>query len=163
MATESVKFDIKVFDNFIEIIPKDGIKDNSIYEIKLKGIKPTNDGIYTGEESVKIITAMNPMYCSIMDVSSLLDVVDIPEDIVLYNIREASKYASYIYETTFISRKININKIPYGRLMFTDYDIVGNIKQLERLLIDFHSAIKGKYPLIATSLKKIWIYMMMTQ
>jgi hypothetical protein len=47
----------------------------------------------------------------------------------------------------------NRNKIPYGRLMFTDYDIVGNIKQLERLLIDFHSAIKGKYPSIATSLK----------
>ena len=58
----------------------------------------------------------------------------------------------------------NRNKIPYGRLMFTDYDIVGNIKQLERLLIDFHSAIKGKYPSIATSLKKkIWIYMIMTQ
>ena len=48
----------------------------------------------------------------------------------------------------------NRNKIPYGRLMFTDYDIVGNIKQLERLLIDFHSTIKGKYPSIATSLKK---------
>lgn len=48
----------------------------------------------------------------------------------------------------------NRNKIPYGRLMFTDYDIVGNIKQLERLLIDFHSAIKGKYPSIATSLKE---------
>ena len=48
----------------------------------------------------------------------------------------------------------NRNKIPYGRLMFTDYDIVGNIKQLERLLIDFHSAIKGEYPLIARSLKE---------
>ena len=47
----------------------------------------------------------------------------------------------------------NRNKIPYGRLMFTDYDIVGNIKQLERLLIDFHSAIKEKYPSIAASLK----------
>lgn len=56
----------------------------------------------------------------------------------------------------YIERNIsfNRNKIPYGRLMFTDYDIVGNIKQLERLLIDFHSAIKGKYPSIATSLKK---------
>lgn len=48
----------------------------------------------------------------------------------------------------------NRNKIPYGRLMFTDYDIVGNIKQLERLLIDFHSAIKGEYPSIARNLKE---------
>ena len=94
MAVERVKFDIKVFDNYIEIIPRDGVKDNSIYEIKFRGIKPLSDGSYIGDENVKIITAMDPMYCSIMDVSSLLDIVDIPEDIVLYNIREASRYAS---------------------------------------------------------------------
>ena len=47
-----------------------------------------------------------------------------------------------------------INRIPYGQLVFTDYDIIGNIMQLERLLSNFHSAIKGKYPSIATSLKK---------
>ena len=46
------------------------------------------------------------------------------------------------------------NRIPYGQLIFTDYDIIGNIKQLERLLSNFHSAIKGRYPSIATSLKK---------
>lgn len=48
----------------------------------------------------------------------------------------------------------NRNKIPYGRLMFTDYDVVGNIKQLAVLLKDLHSAIKGKYPSIATNLKE---------
>ena len=46
------------------------------------------------------------------------------------------------------------NRIHSDRVVFTDYDIVGNIKQLERLLIDFHSAIKGKYSSIATSLKE---------
>lgn len=45
------------------------------------------------------------------------------------------------------------NKIHSDRVVFTDYDIVGNIKQLEILLIDFHDAIKGKYPSIAASLK----------
>lgn len=121
MAVERVKFDIKVFDNYIEIIPRDGVKDNSIYEIKLRGIKPLSDGSYIGDENVKIITAMDPMYCSIMDVSSLLDIVDIPEDIVLYNIREASRYASYIYETTFINKKIDIKKIPFAIKEFTRY------------------------------------------
>ena len=46
------------------------------------------------------------------------------------------------------------NRIHSDRVVFTDYDIVGNIKHLERLLIDFHSAIKGKYPSIVTSLKE---------
>lgn len=46
------------------------------------------------------------------------------------------------------------NRIHSGRLVFTDYDIVGDVKQLERLLKDLHSAIKGKYPSIATSLKE---------
>lgn len=46
------------------------------------------------------------------------------------------------------------NKIHSDRVVFTDYDIVGNIKQLEILLIDFHDAIKGKYPSIAASLKE---------
>ena len=121
MAVEKVKFDIKVFDNFIEIIPRDGVKDNSVYEIKLNGIRPQGDGCFVGDNTVKIATAMNPMYCNIMDVSSLLDVVDIPEDIILYNIREASKYASYIYESAFKNKKIKDNNIPFAVKEFTRY------------------------------------------
>ena len=48
----------------------------------------------------------------------------------------------------------NRNKIRNGRIVFTDYDIVGNIKQLERLLKDLYRAINGKYPSIATNLKE---------
>lgn len=46
------------------------------------------------------------------------------------------------------------NKIHSDRIVFTDYDIVGNIKHLERLLTDFYVAIKGEYPSIAASLKE---------
>ena len=48
----------------------------------------------------------------------------------------------------------NRNKIRAGRIVFTDYDIVGNIEQLEKFLKDLYSAIKVKYPTIATSLKE---------
>ena len=48
----------------------------------------------------------------------------------------------------------NRNKIHSGRVVFTDYDIVGNIKYLERLLKDLHRAIKEKYSSIAASLKE---------
>lgn len=121
MATEKVKFDIKVFDNFIEIIPIGGVKDNSVYEIKLKGIKGANDGSYIGDENLKVVTSMNPMYCSVMDVASLLDIVDIPEDIVLYNIREASRYALYIYEMAFPGKKLDNKKIPFAIKEFARY------------------------------------------
>ena len=46
------------------------------------------------------------------------------------------------------------NRIHSGRIVFTDYDIVGDVKRLEALLKDLHCAIKGKYPSIATSLKE---------
>lgn len=125
MAIEKVKYDIKVFDNFIEIIPKDGMKDNSIYEIKLKGLRCARSGDEIDNIVVKFVSAMSPMYCGIMDVASLLDIVDIPEDIVLYNIREASKYAEYIFSTTNKkinpNAKIDKNNIPFAVKEFTRF------------------------------------------
>lgn len=125
MAIEKVKYDIKVFDNFIEIIPKDGMKDNSIYEIKLKGLRCARSGDEIDNIAVKFVSAMSPMYCGIMDVASLLDIVDIPEDIVLYNIREASKYAEYIFSTTNKkinpNAKIDKNNIPFAVKEFTRF------------------------------------------
>lgn len=120
MATERIKYDIKVFDNFIEIIPEKGMKDNSIYEIRLKGIMAIN-GTEVEEQTIKFATAMSPAYCTIMDVSSLMDVVDIPEDIILYNIRESSRYADYIYEKSFPGKRLKADKIPFEVKEFVRY------------------------------------------
>lgn len=120
MATEKVNYDIKVYDNFIEIIPKGGVKDNSIYEIKLKGLVGAN-GEEFEDETIKFVTAMTPMYCNKMDVSSLLDIVEIPEDIILYNIREASRYADYVYEQAYKRKKLNKNNIPFEVKEFTRF------------------------------------------
>lgn len=120
MATERVKYDIKVFDNFIEITPKDGMKNNSIYEIRLNGVVSINGADVT-DRTVKFATAMSPSYCNIIDVSSLMDIVDIPEDIILYNIREASRYADYIYTKSFPNKKLNPNKIPFEVKEFVRY------------------------------------------
>lgn len=120
MATERVKYQIKVFDNFIEIIPNAGVKDNSIYEIKIKGLQSIS-GDSVSDENIKFVTAMTPMYCNIMDVASLMDIVDVPEDIVLYNIREASRYADYIYEQTYNRKKIKPENISWEIKEFTRY------------------------------------------
>lgn len=125
MAVERVDYDIKVFDKYIEIIPKDGMKDNSIYEIKLKDLRALKTQDILDDIEVKFATAMSPMYCGIMDVASLLDIVDIPEDIVLYNIREASKYAAYIFEITNRksrpNAKLDVNNIPFAVKEFTRF------------------------------------------
>lgn len=120
MAIEKVDFIVRAYDKYIEIIPKDGVKDNSIYEIKLKGIRALNSREDLIETDYKFITAMNPMYCSLMDVESLMDIVEIPKDIVLYNIREASKYARYVYDS-YNYENFNNKRIPYAIKEFTRY------------------------------------------
>ena len=43
---------------------------------------------------------MTPAYCNLNDVMFLMDEFDIPEEQILYFIREASKYVDYINENT---------------------------------------------------------------
>jgi hypothetical protein len=96
MAVEKVQFEIKVFDNFIEITPIGGVKDNSIYEIKLKNLKEFNGKKTLESATVKFCTAITPAYANIQAVNSLIESCDVPDDIILYHIREASRFVEYI-------------------------------------------------------------------
>ena len=62
----------------------------------------------------------------------------------------AKECQNYIDQNIYFHR----NRIPHGRIVFTDYDILGDIKQLEKLLNDLYCMISEKYPVIATSLKR---------
>lgn len=93
---ERVKFCVKVFDNFLEIIPCDGVKDNSIYEIRLKDIKQDCGHKVLDSETVRFCTKMTPAYTSLESVKALVENCSIPEETILYHIREASRYADYI-------------------------------------------------------------------
>lgn len=50
-----------------------------------------------------------------------------------------------------------INKVRRGNLVFTDYDILGDLKKWEELLLNLQSASRRKYPSIASQLKE-YIY-----
>lgn len=93
---ERVKFHVKVFDNFLEIIPCDGVKDNSVYEIRLKDIKEESGYKKLDAETVRFCTRMTPAYTSLESVKALVENCNIPEETILYHIREASKYADYV-------------------------------------------------------------------
>lgn len=105
---EKVEFTITCFDNYIEITPTE-MKDNSVYEIRLKNVKTIDGKKAMEDEVVTFCTAASPAYCGIESVSSLVGSCDVDDKSILYHIREASKYADYIrqcakrnghYETT---------------------------------------------------------------
>ena len=48
---EKVNFTVNIIDNILEIIPTDGVKNNSIYEISVKGLKPYIEKNYIDEFS----------------------------------------------------------------------------------------------------------------
>jgi hypothetical protein len=93
---EKVEVEIKVYDNYIEITPVSGVLDNSTYEVKLKGLKELNGRRELDSQVIKLTTALTPAYTTIQAVQSLVENANIPEDIVLYHIREASKFVDYI-------------------------------------------------------------------
>ena len=93
---ERVKCSFRVFDNYLEIIPQDGMKDNSIYEIKIKGLKQEMGHKTLDKLNLKFCTKLKPAYTTIPAVQSLIENCNIEEHTILYHIREASKYADYI-------------------------------------------------------------------
>lgn len=92
---ERVEFTVTCFDNYIEITPAE-IKDNSMYEIRLKDIKTLDGKKILENETITFCTAAVPAYCSIESVSSLVGDCDVEDRAILYHIREASRYADYI-------------------------------------------------------------------
>lgn len=117
---EKVEYTIKVFDNFIEITPVNGVKDNSIYEIRIKDLKAL-DGSYTIEsETIKFCTALTPSYVDIQAVQSLIDSTEIAEDKILYHIREASRFVDYIIKESRLRIDLK-NDIPFEVTQFVKY------------------------------------------
>ena len=90
----------EVLDNILTITLPDGIKDNSLYEIRVKGLTSTDGKAQLQDLNYKCVTALSPSYCNISDVSMLQDTFGISENTILYYIRAASKYADYIAESS---------------------------------------------------------------
>ena len=93
---ENVKFRYRVYDNFLEIIPEDGVKDNSIYTIKIKKISSQDRKSISHNISHEMTTAMRPFYCKVEAVRILIDAFEIPESTIIYMIHKASKQADFI-------------------------------------------------------------------
>lgn len=98
MARETIPATLKISGNTVTVILNDAeILDNSQYEIRLKDLKSLDGKASLEDLNYKVVTELTPAYCNISDVAILTDTfADVPESMILYYIREASKYVDYI-------------------------------------------------------------------
>lgn len=93
---ETVACTYRVVDNILIVEVPDGFKDNSQYEFRVKGLKSEDGTAAIDNFRFSLVTSMTPAYCTVSDMAVFRDTFDIPESMILYYIREASKYADYI-------------------------------------------------------------------
>ena len=93
---QTVSFTYRIFDNCLEIIPDELIKDNAIYTVRIRNLKSKDGTKELPDAKYEITTKMSPMYCSVDDIKTLVDVFDIPESTILMMIRRAGKEADFI-------------------------------------------------------------------
>lgn len=86
-----------VFDNILELMPEGGFKDNCKYKIILKNIKDENGNVFN--KTIIFYTKLSPLFCDINSVRSIIGDIDVDSSTILYQIRQASRYALYIYDT----------------------------------------------------------------
>ena len=76
---QTVSFTYRIFDNCLEIIPDELIKDNAIYTVRIRNLKSKDGTKELPDAKYEITTKMSPMYCSVDDIKTLVDVFDIPD------------------------------------------------------------------------------------
>lgn len=96
------------------------ILDNSQYIIQIKKLQAKDDPYKTISNFKAVVTtAMDPAYCTINDVKYLSEVFKIPEEQILYYIREASKYADYILSASGSTSTDGDEEVDFEKKQFT--------------------------------------------
>lgn len=110
---------IVVVDCLIDITLKEKIKDNSTYTIKLMNIKNIFKETYS--ETIKFNSAMKPFYCDVEAVKALIGDDNISDSVIMYHIREASKYADYVIASAKKVYEITDDNVPFVIEQFVKY------------------------------------------
>ena len=86
----------KIYDDIIEIEPKEGMLDNSIYEIRIKNVRDQlEQKIPLDQIETKITTELKPSYSTIEAVRTIIERDEISDHDILYYIRDASQFVEY--------------------------------------------------------------------
>ena len=113
----AIKHHSIVDEDKIEIELLEDLKHNSKYTLKVIAI----ENIYGDTYSTDIVfnTKMTPMYCELEAVTSLIGEFKIPDDVILYHIREASKFADYIASLEY--NKIDEDNVDFSVSQLVKY------------------------------------------
>lgn len=113
------KYSYRISGNEIEIELDNGFKDNSIYEIKLNNIKSKSGDLIS--KTITFTTKIRPLYSDIFAVKSLLGDIDIEDNVILYHIKEASKFVNYIISNSDYPFKVDEDNVPFNVSQFVKY------------------------------------------
>lgn len=91
----NVEFDVKVYDNKIEITPLEPILDNQIYEFNFEEILAYSSNRELLNFKASVATEFTPMFVSLESVKSLVEDLGLEDSLLLYYIREASQEAVF--------------------------------------------------------------------
>lgn len=93
---EKVKVSVTAEDNILEIEPEEGLKDNSTYIIKIKGLMSADGAVILPDKTFEITTKVTPMYCTLNSLQALVECFGIPDNRLLSYIQVASKTADFV-------------------------------------------------------------------
>lgn len=97
---ERVNVTVNIIGNCLEIVPEGGVKDNSIYTVRIPAITAEGGKKVLRNAKFDFVTAIKPAYCTVDDIKMLVDVFDIQEVDIMRMIRRASEEADFIYSNS---------------------------------------------------------------
>lgn len=114
MARERILCNINIDPiepNVLLIKPFD-LKDfnhDSIYEFKIPDIKSKSGSVLKAHK-IKYITKPSIMYASIADIKNKLGDIDLSDEIILYQIKEASRLVEVVIEKAYSKQNVDFSK-----------------------------------------------------
>lgn len=100
----------------IKIAPIDGIEDNSVYEIKLHGLKQLDGDAALLDQKIIVYSNLTPSYTSVDTVLSLIGPDRVDPNTVMLHIRDASKLVDFVMKA-----KITNNAVPFNVHEYVKY------------------------------------------
>lgn len=83
--------------------------DNSIYEFKLPDIRSKN-GLIFKSQKIKYITKPSIMHADMDDIKRRLGDIDISDEIILYQIKEASRLIEIVIQKAYEKQNVNFDQ-----------------------------------------------------
>lgn len=95
---EKVPFKYIIFGNRLEITPENGIKPDSIYEIRIKKIESKNKKKKLKYKVYTVASEQKSNFYTFGDVNYLIKVFGAEDTEVLYALKEASRFAQFLLD-----------------------------------------------------------------